>query len=216
MNTTLDGRELNADCIIVNSTATKTRFREAAEFHGRLYVDATDKQLKIWMCEGDAKAFEAIFKRYSERIVAYAARYINSMDLAKDICQEVFLKLIGKPPATLQNDNLGPWLFRVSHNLAIDVIRRRKFELTGESLPEVTSSRKSPLSSLAHDNDTEMLRSLIAKLPEDFRQVVELRIYGEMAFKDIAEMLEIPQGTALWRMHEAINQLRSMWRRYES
>ena len=80
----------------------------------------------------------------------------------------------------------------------------------------MTSSRKSPLSSLAHDNDTEMLRSLIAKLPEDFRQVVELRIYGEMAFKDIAEMLEIPQGTALWRMHEAINQLRSMWRRYES
>ena len=104
----------------------------------------------------------------------------------------------------------------MSHNLAIDVIRRRKFELTGESLPEVTSSRKSPLSSLAHENDTEMLRNLISKLPDDFRQVVELRIYGEMAFKDIAEVLDIPQGTALWRMHEAINQLRSMWRRYES
>lgn len=180
------------------------------------YAEASDRTLLTWMCDGDTTAFEEIFRRYETRLVAYAARYINSIDLAKDICQEVFLKLIAKPPRSLQNNNLGPWLFRVSHNLAIDIIRRRKFEITGEVLPEAETGHRTPLVSLAHKNDIEMLRGLIADLPEDFRQVVELRIYGEMAFKDIAETLGIPQGTALWRMHEAIKQLRSMWGKYES
>lgn len=202
---------------MTSSSIENTERLEALSVCGGVdYSEKSDLDLVNLMCDGDGDAFVEIVSRYETKLIAYSRRYVGSLDLAKDICQEVFLKLIGKPPATLQNDNLGPWLFRVSHNLAIDIIRRRKFELTGESLPEVTSSRKSPLSSLAHENDTEMLRNLISKLPDDFRQVVELRIYGEMAFKDIAEVLEIPQGTALWRMHEAINQLRSMWRRYES
>ncbi|MCR4575874.1 MAG: RNA polymerase sigma factor [Lentisphaeria bacterium] len=192
------------------------RFEALSNCGGLDCSTRSDWELVKLMCDGVGEAFTEIVARYETKLIAYSRRYVGSLDLAKDICQEVFLKLIDKPPTTLQNDNLGPWLFRVSHNLAIDIIRRRKFELTGETLPEMTCGHRSPLSSLAHENDTEMLRSLIAKLPDDFRQVVELRIYGEMAFKDIAETLEIPQGTALWRMHEAINQLRSLWRRYES
>lgn len=178
--------------------------------------EKSDWDLVQLMCEGDGDAFVEIVTRYETKLIAYAYRYVGTLDIAKDICQEVFLKLIAKPPRSLQNNNLGPWLFRVSHNLAIDIIRRRKFEITGEVLPEPETGHRTPLVSLSHKNDIEMLRGLIADLPEDFRQVVELRIYGEMAFKDIAETLGIPQGTALWRMHEAIKQLRSMWRKYES
>ena len=163
---------------MTSSSIENTERLEALSVCGGVdYSEKSDLDLVNLMCDGDGDAFVEIVSRYETKLIAYSRRYVGSLDLAKDICQEVFLKLIGKPPATLQNDNLGPWLFRVSHNLAIDIIRRRKFELTGESLPEVTSSR---------------------------------------AFKDIAEVLDIPQGTALWRMHEAINQLRSMWRRYES
>ena len=192
------------------------RFEALSNCSGLDCSSKSDWELVNLMCDGVGEAFTEIVARYETKLIAYSRRYVGSLDLAKDICQEVFLKLIDRPPTTLQNDNLGPWLFRVSHNLAIDIIRRRKFELTGEQLPEVTSSQRSPLSSLSHQNDTEILRNLIAGLPDEFRQVVELRIYGEMAFKEIAETLGIPQGTALWRMHEAINQLRSMWRRYES
>ncbi len=181
------------------------------------YDQTSDHLLVDWMCNGDTKAFEAIFRRYETRLVAYAARYINSLDLAKDVCQEVFLKLIAKPPANLVYNNLGPWLFKVTRNLAIDKRRRRKFEITGDesSLPEAREDC-TPLQTLADLNDAEIIREMVNNLPEDLRDVVELRIDGGVAFKDIAEILNIPQGTALWRMHRSVEILRQQWRNYGS
>ncbi|MBO4344424.1 MAG: RNA polymerase sigma factor [Victivallales bacterium] len=207
--------ELDAEMVdgemIGGLDSVRTHFRESAEFAGRTYQDESDNTLKKWMCEGDAKAFEQIFIRYNERIVSYASRYINSIDLAKDICQEVFIKLIEKPPAVLLYDNLGPWLFRVTRNLAIDKRRRRKFEVTGEdNMPEAREEH-TPLKTLTDNNDAEVVRSLVEKLPEEIREVVKLRIFGDVPFKDIAVILGIPQGTALWRMHRALELLRIEW-----
>lgn len=203
--------ETLTDGIMGGFTSIRTHFIDSADFVGRDYEDASDKELKNWMCEGDAKAFEQIFLRYSERIVSYASRYINSIDLAKDICQEVFIKLIDKPPTVLLYDNLGPWLFRVTRNLAIDKRRRRKFEVTGEdNMPEAREEH-TPLKTLTDSNDAEVVRTLVEKLPEEIREVVKLRIFGDVPFKDIAVILGIPQGTALWRMHRALELLRIEW-----
>ncbi len=181
------------------------------------YDEKPDHLLVKWMRAGNTQAFEAIFRRYETRLVAYAARYINSLDLAKDICQEVFLKLIAKPPASLIYNNLGPWLFKVTRNLAIDKQRRRKFEITGNDtgLPEAREYNN-PLQTLSDLNDAEIIRELVNNLPDELRNVVELRIDGGVAFKDIAEILNIPQGTALWRMHHSVKILRQQWRNYGS
>jgi len=61
-----------------------------------------------------------------------------------------------------------------------------------------------------------VVRLLVRDLPKDLRDVVELRIDGDVPFKDIARILAIPQGTALWRMHRAVEVLRQMWRRHEA
>ncbi|NLF94094.1 MAG: RNA polymerase sigma factor [Oligosphaeraceae bacterium] len=181
------------------------------------YDQKPDHLLMKWMLNGDTLAFEAIFRRYETRLVAYAARYINSLDLAKDVCQEVFLKLIAKPPSSLVFDNLGPWLFKVTRNLAIDKRRRRKFEITGDDtfLPEARED-STPLQTLVDLDDAGIIRELVNNLPEELRDVVELRIDGGVAFKDIADILNIPQGTALWRMHRAVEILRQQWRNYGS
>lgn len=180
------------------------------------YAEASDRLLVKWMCDGDTTAFEEIFRRYETRIVAYAARYINSTDLAKDVCQEVFLKLIAKPPSTLIYDNLSPWLFRVTRNLAIDKRRRRKFEITGEDVGMMEAREDhTPLKTLTASNDAAVVRDLVNRLPDELREVVELRIDGGVSFKDIAIILDIPQGTALWRMHRAVEILRMQWRTYE-
>lgn len=178
---------------------------------------ATDKRLVKWMRDGDTAAFEELFTRYETRLVAYATRYLGSVDLAKDVCQEVFLKLINKPPRVLICDSIGPWLFRVTRNLAIDKRRRRKFEIHEEDtdMPEARDEGD-PLSSLRERNDVEVVRRLVRELPKDLRDVVELRIDGDVPFKDIAQVLDIPQGTALWRMHRAVEVLRQMWRRHEA
>ncbi|MBT3288327.1 MAG: RNA polymerase sigma factor [Victivallales bacterium] len=179
--------------------------------------EATDKKLVKWMHEGDTTAFEELFRRYETRLISYAARYIGSIDLAKDVCQEVFLKLISKPPLVLICDSVGPWLFRVTRNLAIDKRRRRKFEIQGEDheLPEARAEGN-PLSSLTAKDDRHMIREMVDELPKDIRDVVELRIDGRVPFKDIAVILDIPQGTALWRMHRAVQLLRQRWKTYEA
>ena len=179
-------------------------------------ASASDKSLLRSMRTGDTQAFEALFARYETRLVGYAARYIGSVDLARDICQEVFLKLISKPPHVLMCDSLAPWLFRVTRNLAIDKSRRRKFEIAEEDV-EVgeASADGDPLQSLTKKNDAEVVEQMVQELPQDLRDVVELRTNGGVAFKDIAVILRIPQGTALWRMHRAVQLLRQQWRRYE-
>lgn len=126
------------------------------------------------------------------------------------------MKLIRRPPVTLRNGNLGPWLFRVTYNLAIDLWRHRKFEVTGEELPEEAMGKTTPFNSLTQDHDIALLRKLIGELPDEYRQVVELRVYAEMPYREIALTLDIPQGTALWRYHESIKLLSSMWRRHEA
>ena len=60
-----------------------------------------------------------------------------------------------------------------------------------------------------------VVRDLVNRLPDELREVVELRIDGGVSFKDIASILDIPQGTALWRMHRAVEILRMQWRTYE-
>lgn len=178
--------------------------------------EASDKKLLRRMRAGRPGAFEELFARYETRLVAYASRYVGSPDLAKDVCQEIFLKLISKPPRILICDSLAPWLFRVTRNLAIDKRRRRKFEIHEEDvdMPE-PRAEGDPLASLARKSDVEMVRSLVESLPTDLRDVVELRIDGSVSFKDIAVILDIPQGTALWRMHRAVQVLRQEWRRHE-
>lgn len=178
--------------------------------------EATDKTLVKRMKAGNTAAFEELFVRYETRLVAYATRYLGSPDLARDVCQEVFLKLINKPPRVLICDSVGPWLFRVTRNLAIDKRRRRKFEIHEDDadIPEARED-SDPLSEVRARNDVEVMRDLVNRLPQDLRDVVELRIDGAVPFKEISAILGIPQGTALWRMHRAVELMRQGWRRYE-
>lgn len=179
--------------------------------------DLPDRVLLKWVREGSTAAFETLFARYETRLVGYASRYFDSVDLAKDVCQEVFLKLITKPPRVLMSDSLAPWLFRVARNLAIDSKRRRKFEVREAELRmhEPRDQGRDPLQSMTRKSDVECMQQLVRKLPPELRDVVELRIYGDVAFKEIAGILRIPQGTALWRMHRAVGLLRQAWKRDE-
>lgn len=176
--------------------------------------DAGDRALFRMLQQGSTAAFEELFVRYETRLVGYAARYVGSVDLAQDVCQEVFLKLIRKPPRMLFSESLAPWLFRVARNLAIDKRRSTKFEIPEERSVNEPVEDGDPLRNLSSKSDLEHLRHLVAALPESLREVVELRIHGEVSFKEIARILDIPQGTALWRMHRALKVLRTMWRRH--
>ena len=213
-DTMLQDQNMQQTPVAIDNTMQDYLLDQAA---GERFADVTDKRLVRYMRDGNTAAFEELFLRYETRLVAYATRYLGSVDLARDVCQEVFLKLINKPPRVLICDSIGPWLFRVTRNLAIDKRRRRKFEIHEEDtdMPEAREEGD-PLSSLRDRNDIEVVRRLVGELPKELRDVVELRIDGDVPFKDIARVLAIPQGTALWRMHRAVEVLRQMWRRHET
>ena len=204
--------ELDAEGIL-EWASPGSRFIESEAFAGRDYSAAADRTLMAWMCEGDAMAFAQIFDRYHKRIVAYASKYVESFDIAKDVCQEVFLRLIDRPPSVLIYDSLSPWLFRVARNLAIDKCRRRRLEFAGDgSIPEAREEN-TPLKTATAKSDAAFMRKLVDRLPPDTREVVRLRVFGEVSYRDIAVILGIPQGTALWRMHRALEQLRKEWKK---
>ena len=134
------------------------------------------------------------------------------------MCQEVFLKLISKPPSVLICDSVGPWLFRVTRNLAIDKRRRRKFEMQDEDneMPEARAEGQPAEFALGQGRPRDDPRNGGEAGRRDIRDVVELRIDGRVPFKDIAVILDIPQGTALWRMHRAVQLMRQQWKVYEA
>ncbi len=184
-----------------------------SEAGGGDYTEAADSELLRRLREKeDIRAFEVLFARYEKRIQGWAAPYLPSSDLARDVSQEVFLKLLNDTPAELKGDSLAPWLRRVTCNLSIDYARPRRFEVSGESLPGLGGQTETtPQTELSASNDAQVLHQLVAQLPQELRTVVEFRLNQDLPFREIAERCGIPLGTALWRMHRAIEVLREQW-----
>lgn len=177
--------------------------------------EPSDEALLRTLSEGDHAVVQVLYGRYRDRLVAHAVRYLPAEDLAQDVVQETFLKLLDDPPSYLQDGVLGPWLFRVARNLAIDRSRRGKFEVSqGDdalSLDDVSGGEDDPLTTLMASSDAEQLRHLCNELPGELQSIVHDRFVESLSFQEIADKEQIPLGTALWRVHHAFEILRRRW-----
>ena len=182
------------------------------------FQEPTDGMLLQEITGGNQDAFQLIYQRYEDKIIRWAMHYLQSRDLARDVCQEVMIRLLKSPPSTLKDDSLSPWLCRVTRNLAVDRIRSnwREVLLQGEGVPAVGDESYDPLPAIIAQEDAELLSMILEELDEELRAVVKLRIYGGMPFREIAETLNIPIGTALWRMSHATHLLRQQWQRLQT
>jgi RNA polymerase sigma-70 factor (ECF subfamily) len=154
---------------------------------------------------GSNPAIETLVSRYKDKM--YTAIYILVKDqyLAEDIFQESFLKIIRtiKSGRYAEQGKFLPWALRVAHNLCMDHFRRVRMQIpvTTEDGREIID-----LLPMAHQNGGERLeerqthqsvRELVESLPEEQREVVTLRIYGELSFKEIADLTNVSINTAL-------------------
>jgi RNA polymerase sigma-70 factor (ECF subfamily) len=117
----------------------------------------------------------------------------------------------------LKEDSLSPWLCRVTRNLAVDRIRRnwREVLLPDQGQNTTGGETYDPMPAIFAQDDAELLGMLLEELDDDLRLVVKMRIYNGLQFREIAEQLQIPIGTALWRMNNAIRLLRNQWLRLQ-
>jgi RNA polymerase sigma-70 factor (ECF subfamily) len=172
--------------------------------------EETDEILLKQFSKGDEAAFHSIVRRYERPIILYVCGLSSNMELAKDVCQETFLRLINRPPSFLFGGKLKPWLFKVARNKMYDAFREEKRELTGEDIRMCLHQEpEDQEGNLSGDEKFARLNNAIAKIPEKYRELISMRYYGNLTFNEISKTMNIPIGTALWRMQKAISLLRN-------
>jgi RNA polymerase sigma-70 factor (ECF subfamily) len=171
----------------------------------------TDKALMDSFKEGDHSAFHCILHKYESHVIRYLYSFTGDMELSKDICQETFMLLVNRPPIYLRDSSLKPWLFSVARNKLTDSIRKKmatkKIETEYHDITTQLSTIPNHDKRLEHSGDN--IEIFVSSLPEIYREIVSLHVYGDMTFSEISKFLKIPLGTALWRMKKAISILRN-------
>lgn len=177
----------------------------------------TDAELVKAYAQGNNDAFDQLLKKYSDKVFAYIIRTVKNEDVANDIFQDTFVKAILtiKQGRYTENGKFPAWITRIAHNLIIDYYRQTKAEnLQSSSILEVDVLNRKELSEATIEEDIisrqlmEDVRSLIKYLPDPQREVLTMRFYRNMSFKEIAEETRVSINTALGRMRYAVLNLR--------
>ncbi|HWQ78967.1 MAG TPA: RNA polymerase sigma factor [Anaerovoracaceae bacterium] len=152
---------------------------------------------------GDKKAFEEIYEHLKAPIYTIILRITQDKALSEDILQEVFIKLYQSPPKS-PIKNPRAYLFQSARNLAIDHVRKKP-QLAGlESIEDLVYL---PADDFSMKMDID---HALKTLPLQECQIVSFHINGELKFREIADMMDIPLGTVLWKYQKAIRQMRSI------
>ncbi|EDM25357.1 RNA polymerase sigma-70 factor [Lentisphaera araneosa HTCC2155] len=156
---------------------------------------------------GDERALSDLVSLHQEAMIAYVYCLSGDLELSKDVCQESFLKLISKPPMIFTGKSLKSWLFRVARNQYMDHLRRHKISFS-ELEDKYDSGEQAPDSQIIGLQQKEKILMCLDELPQSLKETVELRIYEELNFREIAEKTGTPLGTVLWRMKKALKLLK--------
>ena len=179
-------------------------------------VDLPDAELVRLFALGDQSAFEFIVRRHQSKLFSHCYLMLKDRYAAEDLVQEAFMKAVTTIRAGRYNEEgkLLPWLMRIAHNLVIDRVRKKKRnpEVVMEDGSAVFSTLAFATES-AEDNQLKAdrnatLRAHIQALPESQREVLLLRHFAGMSFKEIAEHTDVSINTALGRMRYALINLR--------
>ncbi|HKC26334.1 MAG TPA: sigma-70 family RNA polymerase sigma factor [Thermoanaerobaculia bacterium] len=169
---------------------------------------------------GDADLFGVLVDRYRVRLFRFIQRFTNDAEDARDVTQDVFLKVYGALDSYDSKYKFSTWLFRIAGNAAIDHLRRRRIRALPLDLPpdEEGSERRvdpkelrpDPYEDLARRRLRTALDAAIERLPDDYRELISLRHYGELPYEEIAELKGMPLGTVKNKLFRARQALRDL------
>jgi RNA polymerase sigma-70 factor (ECF subfamily) len=181
--------------------------------------DLSDNSLVKQFVDGDQKAIELLIDRHKKRVFTYIYLIVKNHHLAEDIFQDTFIKVIRslKTGKYTENGKFISWVLRISHNLIIDYFRREKLLSTtsnDDTNVDLFNSQKYSEETiedrLIFDQITSDVRLLIEELPDDQKEVIMMRHYQGLSFKEIADLTGVSINTALGRMRYALINLRKL------
>lgn len=176
-----------------------------------------DEQLVAAYAQGNNEAFDVLLRRHQDRVFNYILKIVKNEDVANDIFQETFVKAIMtiKQGRYTENGKFPAWITRIAHNLIIDFYRQEKSEnLQSCDVEEVDILNKKELSqetiedTIITDQIHQDVKHLVTVLPESQKEVLLMRYYRNMSFKEIADATGVSINTALGRMRYAILNMR--------
>lgn len=186
-----------------------------------------DRTLIATYIDGNEKAFEVLLLRHKDRIFRAIYMKVRDNALAQDIFQDAFIKIVNTLKAGSYNEEgkFLPWALRIAHNLVIDYFRKaNKVRMISESSSQrddfnifhtIKMEDENIEDSITREELEGQVVELVDHLPESQRDILKMRIFKEMSFKDIAEQEDISINTALGRMRYALINLRKLMDKYQ-
>jgi len=180
-----------------------------------------DAELVELAQQGEGQAFNVLVARYQAKVMRLVYRYVNNTDVALDLVQDIFLKIFKNLVNFKGESKFSSWLFRVAVNDSIDYLRHVKvrkeqsLDHLQESGYDVAETRPEgdAAAGLEEREKRKQVRDAMAGLPENQRSVVIMKIYQEMTFEEIADVMEEPVSTIKSRLYKALNTLGGALRR---
>ena len=178
----------------------------------------SDQELIQQYLEGNERAFEELLNRHRSKIYTSIYLFVKEQSLAEDIFQEVFIKIINTLRSGKYNHEgkFVQWAMRIAYNMCVDQFRRKKRR------PQVAPTESFDIFDVLHISEENMetsmiksqtherIRHLVDSLPSEQREVVILRHYADMSFKEISQLTRVSINTALGRMRYALINIRKM------
>ena len=179
---------------------------------------STDAVLVTAYLQGDESALSTLITRHKQRIYSFIYSKVFDRDVAEDVFQDTFIKVINSLKRGKYNEEgkFLPWVMRISHNLVIDHFRKNN------RMPKFENNTDFNIFSVLSDNSLNAentmikgqvasdVRRLVEELPDDQKQVLLMRIYKDMSFKEISQQTGVSINTALGRMRYALINLRKV------
>ena len=179
----------------------------------------TDEELVVCYAQGNNAAFDTLLGRYKSSVYSYIYYIVQDKELAEDIFQETFVKVIVtiKQGGYTENGKFKAWIMRIAHNLVIDSFRQQRSENTisnDEVEVDLFNNRdlceKTIKESIVRRKVLSDVRKLVKHLPDNQSEDLEMRYYQDLSFKEIADLTGVSINTALGRMRYAILNMRRM------
>ncbi len=173
---------------------------------------------------GNERALEILINRHQQRIFNFIFSKVRDREVTEDVFQDTFIKVINTLKKGKYNEEgkFLPWVMRISYNLLIDYFRKNKripkFESSNEEFDifDVLGNGEQNIEdSMIKNQITNEVRLLIEKLPEDQKEVLIMRLYKDLSFKEIAENTDVSINTALGRMRYAVINLRKLIEKHQ-
>ncbi len=184
----------------------------------KAFAQSTDTQLVQLFKQGNGQALEVLINRYKDKIYSSIMFLVKDKYLAEDLFQDVFIKVID----TIRNNRYTeegkflPWALRIAHNLCVDHFRKVKRSPAiktsdDRDIFEVLNMKEaSPESKMMQGQSHDRVRRLLDMLPDEQREVIVLRHFADLSFKEIAQMTNCSINTALGRMRYGLINMRKM------